>query len=70
MLERICCNKALMIVAISLPRYLAPEVLCGGPVQVADELGICTQPTTGPKADTWAVGIILLELFLVSAIGT
>ncbi|XP_059151921.1 TBC domain-containing protein kinase-like protein [Physella acuta] len=49
---------------IGLPRYLAPEVFCSGPVKVDDETGHCVQPISGPKTDVWTFGIILLELIL------
>ncbi|CAG5132572.1 unnamed protein product, partial [Candidula unifasciata] len=49
---------------IGLPRYLPPEVLCLGPVTVEDDTGHCLQPVSGPKADVWSFGIILLELIL------
>lgn len=42
-------------------------MFCSGPVRVDDETGQCVQPISGPKADVWAFGIILLELLLVSS---
>ena len=47
------------------PHYMAPEVLCSGPVDVDEESETCIQPTTGPKADIWSLGIVLLQLILV-----
>ncbi|XP_035829276.1 TBC domain-containing protein kinase-like protein [Aplysia californica] len=49
---------------IGLPRYMAPEVLCSGPVRVDEETGHCVQPLSGPKSDVWAFGLILLQLVL------
>ncbi|CAL1543296.1 unnamed protein product [Lymnaea stagnalis] len=49
---------------IGLPRYMPPEVLCSGPVKVDEDTGHCVQPTSGPKADVWTFGVILLELIL------
>ena len=47
------------------PNYMAPEVLCSGPVDVDEESEKCIQPITGPKADTWSLGMVLLQLILV-----
>lgn len=49
---------------IGFPRYMPPEVLCSGPVKVDDDSGKCVQPLSGPKADVWAFGILLVELVL------
>ncbi|KAK7503784.1 hypothetical protein BaRGS_00004907 [Batillaria attramentaria] len=45
-------------------RYMAPEVLCSGPAEVDEDTETCVQPVTGPKADSWSLGIVLLQLFL------
>ncbi|KAI8798608.1 TBC domain-containing protein kinase protein [Biomphalaria glabrata] len=49
---------------IGLPHYMAPEVLCSGPLKVDEDSGQCIQPISGPKVDVWSFGIILLELLL------
>ncbi|KAK7096693.1 TBC domain-containing protein kinase-like protein [Littorina saxatilis] len=49
---------------IGSPHYTAPEVLCSGPVVVDEEAEKCVQPVSGPKSDTWSLGIILLQLVL------
>ncbi|XP_076446642.1 TBC domain-containing protein kinase-like protein [Babylonia areolata] len=49
---------------IGSPQYLAPEVVCSGPVEVEEESETCVQPVSGPKVDTWSLGIVLLELLL------
>jgi TBC domain-containing protein kinase-like protein len=53
------------------PKYLAPEVLCQGPVCLtelcprSDEPRRVIQPPSGPKVDVWALGLILIEAYLV-----
>ena len=67
-----CC-----IVAVSLPKYLAPEVLCTSvrsePLRFDDD-GCVSESfqdlslvyASSPRTDVWSVGIILLEFLLVS----
>ena len=50
----------------SLPQYMAPEVLCYGPVQVDENTELSTLPTSSPKTDVWSVACLLLEVFSVS----
>lgn len=44
---------------------MAPEVICGGPVQVDEHHGSAVQAPSGPKVDVWSLAIILLEALLV-----
>ncbi|XP_041359540.1 TBC domain-containing protein kinase-like protein [Gigantopelta aegis] len=47
------------------PRFMPPEVFCQGPTEVHADDGL--QPDTtinsGPKADSWMLGIILMQAF-------
>jgi len=63
--------------AISLPKYLAPEVLCTSvrnePFHFDDDGCVCETfqdmslvYASSPRTDVWSVGIILLEFLLVS----
>ena len=47
------------------PRYMAPEVVSDGPVETvfgSDDQRQTALPPTGPKADAWSVGVMLLEI--------
>lgn len=78
-----CCqyktSSYCFIGAISLPKYLAPEVLCTSvrsePLHLDDDG--CISETfqdlslvyaSSPRTDVWSLGIILLEFLLVSLI--
>ncbi len=68
--------KWLLLIGSRHPKYLAPEILPVDAAQLADgsrtsdENRVLTQPSYGPKADVWSLGIILLELCLVGAVAT
>jgi len=49
---------------VGLPKYMAPEVLCSGPVKTEEDTGKSILPQSGPKVDSWTFGLILLELVL------
>ncbi|XP_006816787.1 TBC domain-containing protein kinase-like protein, partial [Saccoglossus kowalevskii] len=53
---------------IGYPRFMAPEVIGLGPVQITDYHMLAPIPSnqnmSGPKVDVWSLGMILLELYL------
>ncbi|KAL5012862.1 hypothetical protein ScPMuIL_011413 [Solemya velum] len=49
---------------IGLPQYMAPETLCGGPVQVEEYTDKPIQPPCGPKVDIWTLGLVLVEVIM------
>ncbi|ESO83835.1 hypothetical protein LOTGIDRAFT_132681 [Lottia gigantea] len=51
---------------IGKAKYMAPEVFCCGPVVVDENCEKGISPPSGPKADCWSLGIVLLEVLLVS----
>lgn len=72
-----CDSVDVLGYVVSLPKYLAPEVLCT-PVRkepfYVDDDGCVSESfqdvslvsTSSPRTDVWSVGIILLEFLLVS----
>ena len=69
-------HRHVLFVLVSLPKYLAPEVLCTSvrsrPFYVDDDGCTCENfqdmPLTyasSPRTDVWSLGIILLEFLMV-----
>lgn len=48
---------------LGLARFMAPEVICSGPVVVDEYSNAVIQPHLGPKVDIWSLGLILLEAY-------
>ena len=52
---------------ISLPKYMAPEVVAEGHVKIVNlTTGMKEFIPSGPKVDIWSLGLILIEAFTVS----
>lgn len=49
---------------LGLVRYMAPEVICCGPVVVDEFSNAVVQLNLGPKVDIWSLGLVLLEAFV------
>ena len=57
------------LLLFSKPRLMAPEVLCEPPIVVDEHADAEPQVKfpSGPKTDSWTLGLILLEVCVVSS---